>query len=97
MSQTSWLNSAGSARTTRSDANRKMQWILTSIAVPKSLLKEKEALLREYAAKHKVSFDLVSEVLEMERGHLNESRAEVTYRRDRIREMIEAQVKGHDH
>jgi hypothetical protein len=60
-------------------------------------LKEKDALLREYAAKHKVPFDLVSEILEEERGHLNESRAEVSYRRDKIREMIEGQIDSHDH
>ena len=59
-------------------------------------MKAKDALLREYAAKHKVPFELVNEILEEERGHLNESRAEVNYRRERIRKMIEAQVKGHD-
>lgn len=60
-------------------------------------MKEKDALLREYAAKHKVSFDLVNEILEEERGHLNESRAEVNYRRDMIRKLIETQVDRHDH
>jgi hypothetical protein len=60
-------------------------------------LKEKDALLKEYATKHKVSFDLVNAILEEERGHLNESRAEMNYRRDKIREMIEGEVEGHDH
>ena len=56
-----------------------------------------DALLREYAAKHKVPFDLVMEILEEEKGHLNEARAEVSYRRERIREMIEGMVDSRDH
>lgn len=57
----------------------------------------KDALLREYATKHKVPFELVNEILEVERGHLNESRVEVNYRRDRIRELIEGLVDSRDH
>lgn len=52
-------------------------------------------LLREFAKRHGMDFELVSQVFELERARLHPGEAEENLRREEIEEIITAWVDNH--